>query len=779
MKKENMEIDISQIYTEYVLEDELKLSFDRDLEKIYTETFEKAFEGGLERVSREKLEKVFKGDLENASKEEMEKYFEEDLDLRKTREYMQKSFQDFRIVKELGRGSRGKNKIYLIKKKDSFLGEEVDSSDIEEYALKKISIIRKKKNKKDCTKIELENYEKKRQKRVERVFKSEQRSMTSLRKSQYIVRALGCELWDYEYDDEFGVCMFIQMKVYETLKEQMKKGEEFSEEEIKGIMRDIGGALEDCEENQIIHCDIKPSNIFYDKYEDRYLLGDFGASVHRDDADIVGYTILYAAPEQLRRERVDFYTDVYSFGLTLYQVANHNFHPFIKYKRETCEENIQMRLEHDEDLELPGGDLSEDIAELIIRACAYDVNERYQSISELLDELNEMEFSIDMVSIDTASTDTASTDMDIISMDEGEDSYPVRADRSDMEREGDFFWYHFDERMEEEEDYIQGADYTGKCGENVFFAFRKATGHLHIYGEGEILSVNYENVQGDWGSKLERRFNEKREGLEEGISIISEFEDFIEDIVKITIHEKVTKIDEMAFVEFPRLRYVSIGPDIRRIPRKCFMSCRKLKTVLLPEDLLEIDDMAFWGCGALEKINFPQNMYRIGVAAFKKCRRLRRLSITKIEEIDWFAFQESGLEKVHLWDIRKIGREAFAKTGCLKKVYIGAYWMMEKACFGNSAMEILEIGNEEGGFGYKIEDDILVGCKNLEKISVNMEAVCKTKAFEMYREILTVHETSALRKISAGVWMKMVEGRSKQRRYHGGEMEGKRGNCEK
>lgn len=736
MKKGDMEIDTLLVYTEQKLEDVL----------------EGTSEGDLEKVSKEGLEKALEGDLGE--------YLEEDLDLRKTREYMEKNFRDFSIVKELGRGSRGKNKIYLIRKRGSSLNESIDSSDIEEYALKKISITRKKKNKNDCTETELENYEKKRQKRIERVLKSEQRNMTSLKDSKYVVKMLGYELWDYEYDDEFGVCMFIQMKVYETLKEQLRKGEEFSEEEIKEIMRDIGRALKDCEESQIIHCDIKPSNIFYDKYENRYLLGDFGASVHKDDADIVGYTILYAAPEQLRREKVDFYTDIYSFGLTLYQVANHNVHPFIKYKRETCEENIQMRLEHDENLEFPEGDLSEDIAELIIKACKYDVNERYQFITELLDELDEIEFSTDTTSTDTDTADTTSTD-------EGKGSYQIseRADRSDMEREEDFFWNHFNEGVEEEEDYIQGADYTGKCGENVFFAFRKATGHLHIYGEGEILSVNYEDEQGDLELESERGLYEKREGLKEGISIISEFGDFIEEIVKITIHEKITKIDEMAFVEFPRLKYVLIGSDIKRIPRKCFMSCGKLKTVFLPENLLEIDDMAFWGCEALEKINFPQNMYRIGVAAFKKCKNLAILSLTKIEEIDWFAFQESGLEKVHLWNIRKIGREAFAETFRLKKVYIGSYWIIEKACFANSSIEILEIGNEGGGFGYKIEDDILLLCNHLEKIDINMEAVCKTKAFEMYKEILTIHKVSVLKKFSAGFLMKSVGIRSNQKNY--------------
>ncbi len=727
-----MAIDTLLVYTEQRIEDGLEITSEREVEKVSKEGLEKALEGALG------------------------EYLEEDLDLKKTREYMEKSFRDFSIVKELGRGSRGKNKIYLIRKKGSFLNENIDSSDIEEYALKKISIIRKKKNKNDCTETELENYEKKRQKRIEHVLKSEQRSMTSLKDSQHVVRMLGYELWEYEYDDEFGVCMFVQMKVYETLKEQLRKREKFSENEMKEIMRDIGRALEDCEASQIIHCDIKPSNIFYDRDRKRYLLGDFGASVHKDDADMIGYTILYAAPEQLRREKVDFYTDVYSFGLTLYQVANNNSHPFMKYKRETCEENIQMRLEHDEDLEFPRGGLSEKVAKLFIKACKYDENERYQSITELLDALDEIDFP----------TDTAN-------IEEEEDSshqIPGKNDISDIEKERekeDFFWKYLNEK----EDYIQGADYTGKCGENVFFTFRKSTGHLNIYGNGEIVSVHHYAREERFVEQSEEGIVENRKELDEGVSIISAFEEFIEDIVKITIHENITKIDEMAFIKFPKLKYVFIGPDIKRIPCKCFMGCEKLKTVFLPEDLLEIDDMAFWGCEALEKINFPQNMYRIGVAAFKKCKKLTVLSFTKIEEIDWFAFQESGLEKVHLWNIRKIGREAFSETFRLKNVYIGSYWIIEKACFANSSIVILEIGRKGGGFGYKIEDDILLLCKNLEKINMNMEPGCKTKAFEAYKEILSVHKVSALKKISQKFLMRIIGVRRNQKNYSKIKME--------
>jgi hypothetical protein len=71
----------------------------------------------------------------------------------------------------------------------------------------------------------------------------------------------------------------------------------------------------------ILHRDIKPSNCFVHR-EGRVLVGDFGLSVAASGHGASAGTILgtpgFASPEQLRGERLDVRSDIYSVGATLF-----------------------------------------------------------------------------------------------------------------------------------------------------------------------------------------------------------------------------------------------------------------------------------------------------------------------------------------------------------------------------------------------------------------------------------------------------------------------------
>jgi len=93
------------------------------------------------------------------------------------------------------------------------------------------------------------------------------------------------------------------------------------------LIRDIADALAYLHRHQIIHCDVKPSNILLtDETPYRIKICDFGQSRGNasEDFQVVG-TPLYASPEQLRnpRESADgkgFRWDVYSFGVVAFKL---------------------------------------------------------------------------------------------------------------------------------------------------------------------------------------------------------------------------------------------------------------------------------------------------------------------------------------------------------------------------------------------------------------------------------------------------------------------------
>ena len=89
-------------------------------------------------------------------------------------------------------------------------------------------------------------------------------------------------------------------------------------------MTEVLSALEYAHGRGVIHRDIKPSNIMITPQGETRLL-DFGLALNRTDANLTrqGHilgSLNYMSPEQIRGEAIDARTDVYSTGVTLYEV---------------------------------------------------------------------------------------------------------------------------------------------------------------------------------------------------------------------------------------------------------------------------------------------------------------------------------------------------------------------------------------------------------------------------------------------------------------------------
>ncbi|MCM8543152.1 MAG: serine/threonine protein kinase [Lentisphaeraceae bacterium] len=114
--------------------------------------------------------------------------------------------------------------------------------------------------------------------------------------------------------------------------DQIKQGRKFSEDEVLSIGQSVCRALHEAEKISIVHRDIKPDNIMI-AMEGVYKLADLGLAKSPESkeqntrADLTGYQIgmgtpHYMAPEQaLDAKNVDIRADLYSLGVTLFQLA--------------------------------------------------------------------------------------------------------------------------------------------------------------------------------------------------------------------------------------------------------------------------------------------------------------------------------------------------------------------------------------------------------------------------------------------------------------------------
>jgi tRNA A-37 threonylcarbamoyl transferase component Bud32/Tfp pilus assembly protein PilZ len=150
------------------------------------------------------------------------------------------------------------------------------------------------------------------------------------------------------------------------------------------IILQICSGLDYTHKKGIIHQDIKPGNIFIDPYNNVKIV-DFGLAgpLGSTDDNLAG-TLYYMPPEQILGEPVDERTDIYSLGITAYEM--------ITGKRPFPEQNLSklMDLHIKEDapdprMIVPG--LPEEICKFLMKSVRKDPDRRYKSISEILDEL--------------------------------------------------------------------------------------------------------------------------------------------------------------------------------------------------------------------------------------------------------------------------------------------------------------------------------------------------------------------------------------------------------
>lgn len=193
----------------------------------------------------------------------------------------------------------------------------------------------------------------------------------------------------YDVGEEGGI-YYIVMELVEgiTLKKYIEKKARLSVKEAISIAIQVSMGIQAAHNNHIIHRDIKPQNIIISK-EGKVKVTDFGiakaATSNTITSNVMG-SVHYTSPEQARGGYSDEKSDIYSLGITMFEMLTGR----VPFNGETT---VAIAIKHiQEELPPPREFVPEipvSVEQIVCKCCQKSPDRRYQSMGELIADLKQ------------------------------------------------------------------------------------------------------------------------------------------------------------------------------------------------------------------------------------------------------------------------------------------------------------------------------------------------------------------------------------------------------
>lgn len=191
----------------------------------------------------------------------------------------------------------------------------------------------------------------------------------------------------YDVGNENGI-NYIVMELVEgiTLKKYIEKKARLSVKEAISIAIQVSMGIEAAHNNHIIHRDIKPQNIIISK-DGKVKVTDFGiakaATSNTITSNVMG-SVHYTSPEQARGGFSDEKSDIYSLGITLFEMLTGR----VPFNGDTT---VAIAIKHiQEPMPTPRDYVAEipiSVEQIVYKCTQKSPDRRYQTMSELIEDL--------------------------------------------------------------------------------------------------------------------------------------------------------------------------------------------------------------------------------------------------------------------------------------------------------------------------------------------------------------------------------------------------------
>ena len=263
----------------------------------------------------------------------------------------------------------------------------------------------------------------------------------------------------YDVGEEGGI-YYIVMELVEgiTLKKYIEKKARLSAKEAISIAIQVSMGIESAHNNHIIHRDIKPQNIIISK-EGKVKVTDFGiakaATSNTITSNVMG-SVHYTSPEQARGGYSDEKSDIYSLGVTMFEMLTGR----VPFNGETT---VAIAIKHiQEEMPSPREFVSEipiSIEQIVCKCCQKSPDRRYQSMGELVVDLkqslmNPDEDFVTVVDPDEEASTRMITDRDMVQIKRQSDRRDSMDEAMRLRKNEEYRYERYeDEEEDDEEDY--------------------------------------------------------------------------------------------------------------------------------------------------------------------------------------------------------------------------------------------------------------------------------------------------------------------------------------